>query len=109
MSSSYYAAIGKKTDAPLTTSVADAYADDEYNLLLKKFGEKNAIDAIQELDNYIPNSQRKKPYRCHYRAICSWVIPKILEKNKFAIGKKSEASQQLVESFSAFSEANNEA
>lgn len=32
MSSSYYAAIGKKTDAPLTTSVADAYADDEYNL-----------------------------------------------------------------------------
>ena len=83
--------------------------DDEYNLLLKKFGEKNAIDAIQELDYYLPNSQRKRPYKCHYRAICSWVIPKILEKNKFSIGKKSEASQQLVESFSVFSEVDNEA
>ncbi len=73
--------------------------DTEYDSLIKRYGEDKTKRLIEKLDNYIPNSERKKPYKCHYRAICGWVSKEIEKEDKYrskSFGYKTMASQNIV-------------
>ena len=48
----------------------------QYNKLLEIYGYKQAVNLIFTLDLAITN-QLRKPYKCHYSAILSWVVEKI--------------------------------
>lgn len=60
---------------------------DQFDNLKTKFGYEKTMKMIEMLDTYLPNSQRKKPYKCHYRALLGWVSDRIdqeeQQKNKF--------------------------
>jgi hypothetical protein len=68
----------------------------QYTNLIEKYGNAKANVLIEILDNYIPNSQRKKEYKCHYRAIQSWVVSEYEKKNKNVLGVKSNSSANIV-------------
>ena len=51
---------------------------DQYVALVDRFGQEFAKKCIERLDAAIPN-QTRKPYRDHYRAILSWVVPAVQE------------------------------
>lgn len=73
--------------------------DTEYDSLVKRYGENKTKRLIEKLDNYIPNSERRKPYKCHYRAICGWVSKEIEKEEKYNsknIGYKTISSQNIV-------------
>jgi len=61
--------------------------DEQFFNLKNKFGHDKTMKMIEVLDNYLPNSQRKKPYKCHYRALLGWVSDRVFQedqqKNKF--------------------------
>lgn len=47
--------------------------EEEYSRLLEEWGEFKLNKCIEKLDNYIPNSQRRKPYKDHNRVLRDWV------------------------------------
>ena len=56
--------------------------ESEYKKLIERNVKASALACIEELDNYIPNSDRKTPYKDHYRAINSWVLKKVKKEVK---------------------------
>lgn len=49
---------------------------EQYKRLIDKYGFKQTANMIFTLDLAIPN-QLRKPYKCHYRAILSWVVKEV--------------------------------
>jgi len=52
--------------------------DEELNTLLLRFGEQSTLKMIEKLDNYKGASGKK--YKSDYRAILSWVVDQVMEK-----------------------------
>ena len=51
---------------------------DEYDKLINEYGERFTQDCIKTLDNY--KGAKGKTYKSDYRAILSWVVDKVREK-----------------------------
>ena len=59
----------------------------QHKSLIKQFGDIDTEACISALDNYIPNGKSK--YKCHYRAILSWVIKRVEEEKSVLKSDKS--------------------
>ena len=52
----------------------------EIETLNAKYGRERSAKMIEVLDNYVGANPKKRKYESHYRAILSWVVPKVLEE-----------------------------
>jgi hypothetical protein len=59
----------------------------EIETLNTKYGRDRTARMIEVLDNYVGSNPKKRKYESHYRAILSWVVPKVLEE--IPLGKEA--------------------
>ena len=62
--------------------------EDEYEKLVKRFGRLAAEKAVEMLDNY--KGQNNKRYASDYRAILNWVMDRVNEKYPGLIKRQPE-------------------
>lgn len=64
--------------------------DEEYQRLVEEFGEAAANVMVEMLDNYKGSSGKK--YKSDYRAILTWVVDRVRERNPGLIQRKKTVS-----------------